>query len=197
MSSKFFAVSAVLVAAPVTSGSSALAAASQTTASSIIERNYPAEALARGEQGVVEFAVDVDMQANIDSCVVTKSSGYPLLDAATCDVIVKHAHFAPAESAGKRVATTRAGRMAWKLPKSHQANARLAGPPVVQTAEQLEAGRLICSKSVATGSVIKSMTYCLTKAEWSTGRYLQQSDAEKMMGYHSNHGCHLRAGHGC
>ena len=196
MSSISFTLSTLLATVSITVASAALAA-SRSTTSSIIEENYPADSLARGEQGMVKFAVDLDMQANIDSCVITQSSGYPLLDAATCDVIVKHAHFAPAESAGKRVATTRTGQMMWKLPKSYQANARLAGAPTFPTSQQLEANRLICAKSNSTGSIVRTTTYCLTRAEWAKGRYLQQSEAQKLIGYHLTHGCHLGLGTRC
>ena len=175
----------------------ASAAEERATAVSIMEQNYPAEALAKGQQGVVAFAVDLDAAAKIDSCVVTKSSGYPLLDEATCDVIVKHAAFSPAESGGTRVATTRTGQMRWKLPAPYQGNARLAGPPVFPTSEQLEAKRLICSKSGTVGSLIRTTTYCLTRAQWAEGRYMQQAEAAKMNGYQQNHGCHLGAGTRC
>jgi TonB family protein len=172
-----------------------MSAVSAADPSSIIEQNYPAESLSKGEQGVVEFAVDLDKDAGIDSCVVTRSSGYPLLDAATCDVIVKHAQFSPAESGGKRVATTRAGRIAWKLPKSHAANARLASAPDFQTSEKLESQRLICQKSSRVGSLVKTVKFCLTQAEWSEGRHLTQQSLNPATG--GLHGCHLRAGFGC
>ena len=180
-----------LIALPI----SAVSAADRSANSSIIEQNYPAESLAKGEQGVVEFAVDLDKDASIDSCVVTRSSGYPLLDAATCDVIVKHAQFSPAESAGKRVATTRAGRIEWKLPRSHAANARLASAPQFQPSEKLEAQRLLCQKSSRVGSLVKTVRFCLTRAEWSEGRHLTQQSLNPATG--GLHGCHLRAGFGC
>ena len=195
MSSRSFAFkSTALLLMTVLPSASVLAASSSKTVS-IIEQNYPAESLAKGEQGLVAFAVDLDAAANIDSCVVTKSSGYPRLDAATCDVIVKHAHFSPAESDGKRVATTRTGQMAWKLPKSYAANARFAGPPVPQTREQLEEQRLLCEKSDRVGSIVKKVVFCLTKTEWATGRKLTQESLTSTAG--GMHGCHLRAGFGC
>ena len=185
---------AALTAVGITSACPLLAANASKTAS-IIEENYPYEALQRGEQGVVHFSVDLNDRAEIDSCVVTKSSGYSSLDAATCDVIVKHAQFAPAEAAGKRVATTRTGQMAWKLPEKYAANARLASKPVPQTAEELEKQRLLCQKSAKIGSIVKTVRFCLTRAEWAEGRQLTQGSLNPVTG--GTHGCHLRAGFGC
>ena len=192
MSSAFrtaaFAVAGITSAWPV------LAASSAKT-QSIIQDNYPPESLTRGEQGVVHFSVDLDDRAEIDSCVVTKSSGYKTLDAATCDVIVKHAQFAPAESAGKRVATTRTGQMVWRLPEKFAANARRASKPVPQAPDELEEQRLLCQKSAQVGSVIKTVRFCLTRAEWAEGRQLTQESLDPATG--GLHGCHLGAGTRC
>ena len=170
-----------LVSAPIEASST----------SSWIAKTYPKESLAQGEQGVVSFAVELNADAKIDSCVVTKSSGYRRLDRATCDLIVTHAQFAPAESAGKRVATIRTGQVNWRLPSEYRQNARLAPPPAPLTAAELEADRLICSSSKSLGSLIKITTFCLTKAEWALARSEGQRQAEKFVNpSNSNHGCH-------
>jgi TonB family protein len=142
-------------------------------------QNYPPESLAQGEQGTVEFAVDLDSDGGLESCVVTASSGYPRLDAATCDLLVKHANFPPAKTEdGKLVKTTRNGKVVWRLPQAYSRNASLAPRPVSVTAEELEANRLFCKRSQKAGSLVKVVGYCLTKNEWSKAeKYGQEAAA--------------------
>ena len=157
-----------------------------------VAKNYPRESLARGEQGIVNFAVELDSQARIDSCVVTKSSGYRQLDRATCDLIVRHADFAPAESDGKRVATIRNGQVRWTLPEEYRDKAKNAPAPVPLSSTELESERLICERGRTIGSLIKTTTYCLTKAEWVIARSEGRRQAERVINpSHQNHGCHL------
>ena len=179
----------IIALADIAAGAPVTALASNT--SDWIAKTYPKESLAMGEQGLVGFAVELDADARIDTCVVTKSSGYRRLDRATCDLIVTHAHFAPAESDGKRVATIRNGHINWRLPGEFRQNAALARPPAPITATELEADRLICTSSNAIGSLIKVTTFCLTKTEWAQARKEGQRQAEKFINpSYSNHGCH-------
>ena len=172
------------VALPAALISTALAIAPATAASmsEIVQANYPQESLARGEQGTVHFAVDLDEDARIESCVVTRSSGYARLDAATCDLIVLHASFAPAATEdGKRVATTRTGRIAWNLPQPVLTRASLAPAPVEISAAELEKGRLICRRSQVAGSLIKSKAHCLTRSEWKVADSMNREDLEEWL----------------
>ena len=165
-------------------------AADQSTGVSLIAKNYPTESLARGEQGIASFAVELDSDANIDTCVITKSSGFPRLDAATCDLIVVHAQFAPAESNGKRVATVRQGQIVWKLPEAYRENAKLAPQPKVVSAKELQAQKLICEKQKSTGSVVRSTTYCLTQNEWVAVRHDARLQVLRMLNpRQADHGC--------
>src|SRR4051812_47527496 len=80
------------------------------------ESDYPFEAMKNGTQGSVIFEVDVDISGNPTECRVTKSSGQPLLDKATCDVVRARAHFTPAQGAdGKPVASRYSTTTVWKL----------------------------------------------------------------------------------
>jgi len=142
-------------------------ASGESSTRALIVQNYPSESLARGEQGTVAFLVQLDRDARIDTCVVTKSSGYPRLDAATCDVLVKYANFSPAEAKGARVATSRTGNLEWRLPDSYRHKAAAAAPRVNVTPAELEAQRLICKRTAAPGSLTRLKTYCLTKDEWA------------------------------
>ena len=66
--------------------------------------DYPADAAQRKVQGSVGFEVDVDVKGLPGACRITKSSGQPVLDQATCDIVRARAHFEPARGAdGKPV----------------------------------------------------------------------------------------------
>ena len=173
----FTALSAALFSTIIATQASA-----EPAMSDIMRANYPPESLARGEHGAVQFAVDLDEDARIESCVVTRSSGYARLDAATCDLIVLHAKFAPAQTEdGKRVATTRTGRITWKLPTAYLANASLAPAPEQISAADLEANRLYCRRMQAAGSLIKAKRHCLTKSEWVTAETTMREEMEQFI----------------
>ncbi len=167
-------------------------AAGASHSESLVAKNYPRDSLTRGEQGIVKFAVELDSDARIDSCVVTKSSGYRELDRATCDLIVRHAEFPPAQADGKRVATIRNGQIRWTLPEPYRDNAKRAPAPIPASLTELESERLICERNRAIGSLIKTTTYCLTKAEWAIARIEGRRQVERVINpSHQNHGCHL------
>ena len=153
-----------------------------TSVTDLIRANYPAESLARGEEGTVQFSIDLDDQARVDSCVVTRSSGYARLDAATCDLMVLHAQFAPAQTEdGQRVATTRTGHVNWRLPDAFRANAARAPLRATFTKEQLEAGRLICKRATQTGTFLKTKAHCLTKLEWNEADAIAKEQVEQFI----------------
>lgn len=78
--------------------------------------DYPAAAIAGGEEGVAGFQVDVAADGSVSACTVTASSGSPTLDAATCDLIRTRGRFTAARGAdGKPIADTLNGRFLWKL----------------------------------------------------------------------------------
>jgi protein TonB len=77
---------------------------------------YPPEAKAKGEQGRTAFTLDLDTQGRITSCNITQSSGSPLLDSTTCNLLVTNGRFKPAhDAAGKAVAGTWSSAMVWRL----------------------------------------------------------------------------------
>jgi TonB family protein len=86
-------------------------------ASYVSDTEYPAEALRRGEQGLVEFALDVSPQGRVANCRVTRSSGSAVLDAATCRLMTVRARFQPGLGPdGRPVADTVRGHIRWVLP---------------------------------------------------------------------------------
>jgi TonB family protein len=164
--------------------------------SGVILKNYPAESLARGEEGTVAFAVDVDSRGKIESCVVSRSSGYPRLDDATCDLLVRLATFAPAKAEGRLVATTRTGQISWHLPPEKRP---ASAPPRTNVSKtELEAKRLICRRGAAVGSLVKVTAYCLSKAQWAEADMESWKEQQRFMGLRqSPNGCDGGKSFGC
>lgn len=76
---------------------------------------YPVESLIAGEQGRARYRVDVTPDGNPARCSIRISSGYPRLDAATCDAVMKTARFRVLE---KDAALRRfEGWMSWRVPE--------------------------------------------------------------------------------
>jgi len=85
----------------------------------VTDDDYPEKALRENQQGVTEFTLQVNVEGCVTDCVVTKSSGWPLLDEATCKLLRKRAAFAPAEDAhGKRITASWSSKFSWMLPGS-------------------------------------------------------------------------------
>jgi TonB family protein len=126
-------------------------------------KHYPARALALGEQGRVGFRVTLDDEGTVTSCDVTKSSGFGSLDSETCDLIVQYARFKPVRDvAGRTFAAMSEGFVNWRLPRG-------AVPNVTQASSKvgLNPEKIVCRKSVRTGSLVATERLCLTRREWS------------------------------
>ena len=79
--------------------------------------DYPADALRAGQEGRVGFSVQVDAKGAASSCSIAQSSGSPSLDATTCDLIMRKAHFIPAHGPnGAGIASRYEGYIRWHLP---------------------------------------------------------------------------------
>ncbi|HYJ83565.1 MAG TPA: energy transducer TonB [Allosphingosinicella sp.] len=93
------------------------ARAKANLASLFSDQDYPAEAVAAREQGMVGFTLDVGPDGRAMRCEVTRTSGSPSLDATTCRLLRSRARFTPATDAkGQAVADTIRGRIVWVLP---------------------------------------------------------------------------------
>jgi protein TonB len=93
------------------------ARAKANLASLFSDNDYPAEAVAAREQGLVGFALDVGPDGRVSGCTITRSSGSTSLDEATCSLISARARFTPArDSGGAPVADHVRGRISWVLP---------------------------------------------------------------------------------
>lgn len=79
--------------------------------------DYPGSDLRQGNQGLVRFSLTVGADGNVSACVVTASSGFPGLDAATCDKVSRRARFEPAtDASGAKVTGSYAGSVRWVIP---------------------------------------------------------------------------------
>jgi TonB family protein len=86
-------------------------------ASYVADDDYPAEALRRGEQGIVGFQLEIGPDGLVSGCEVLSSSGSSALDEATCSIMQARARFSPArDGAGRAVADRVQARLRWVLP---------------------------------------------------------------------------------
>ena len=132
---------------------------------------YPPRALARGEQGAVRFRVDADKKGNVLGCKVTASSGFPRLDAETCELVVNHASFTPAiDNGGKARAATHDGLVNWRIPGA------TALAPNKMASNAAVPAKIICRRVEKTGSLVARSRLCLTQREWD--RYADQVQDE-------------------
>jgi TonB family protein len=132
--------------------------------SEVVFKNYPPRALANGEQGAVFFLVSLDKDAHATSCQVTHSSGHPLLDEETCDLIVQNAVFSSVRDAnGHATKATLEGVVNWRIPG-------MAPPPVVAPVPVTAATapeKRICKRVLRTGTLTAYDRTCMTESEWA------------------------------
>jgi TonB family protein len=172
MSVRTLIVAAGLLAAPPAFAQGADPKAAQNAANwEVFQKLYPARALAAREEGAVGFLVTLDKQGAVTKCEVTHSSGHPLLDQETCNLITLHALFKPDAGGSQSQVATHEGVIAWKLPAS---TSLLAAPQAVSSASVPE--KVICKKILRTGSLADYERTCMTRREWAT-----QSDEAKEM----------------
>ena len=82
----------------------------------ITSGDYPPAFIA-GQGGRVGYLLDVDAQGGVTACKVTQSSGAASLDAATCGLLMRRAHFLGAHDAdGRPIASHYASRVLWNAP---------------------------------------------------------------------------------
>jgi len=79
--------------------------------------DYPYAALGTGARGVVAFRLTVGPDGRVVACAIRQSSGSAVLDATTCNILRRRAHYMPAmDSNGNPVAGTVDDQVEWKLP---------------------------------------------------------------------------------
>jgi TonB family protein len=83
------------------------------------DRDYPAAAIRRGEQGATGIRLMVGADGSLRDCHVVESSGSTILDQTTCEIILKRAKFEPAlDRSGTPVPSLTFTRVQWALPSS-------------------------------------------------------------------------------
>lgn len=81
--------------------------------------DYPTQSLINEEEGVTGFRLTIGVDGKVSDCVITATSGYVVLDTATCRNITRRARFTPAlDNDGVPTDGSYASRVAWKIPAS-------------------------------------------------------------------------------
>jgi protein TonB len=70
--------------------------ASAGSSGSTAPADYPAEALRLHQEGKVEVTLQINEAGRATACTVTRSSGAPSLDEATCRLMIDRARWKPA-----------------------------------------------------------------------------------------------------
>lgn len=98
--------------------------------------DYPMRALQRGQAGTVAVALSVSRTGRVTRCGITHSAG-PLLDAATCRVIVTRALYEPArDRRGRAIAGRDTARIRWVIPSDDNESDVAPITPVALAASQ-------------------------------------------------------------
>jgi protein TonB len=86
-----------------------------TAASLFSVDDYPAQARGTGAHGKVDARLTIDTSGRVAGCSILHSSGYAVLDAATCQVLRRRARYGPAiDSHGKPVVGTVDEEIVWR-----------------------------------------------------------------------------------
>ena len=173
-----FLAGTLLVAAPVSADASDTRAEGMRQLSEVVFQNYPARALRAGEQGPVYFVVWLDDKAHPTKCQVTHGSGFPLLDAETCDLIVQHATFKSTLGRdGKPTKALHEGVVNWRIPGTPQPPIN----PIPLTKAQAPEPQ-ICKRIVKTGTLAGFERTCMTQREWEVAIRQSRDLWEEMQG---------------
>jgi TonB family protein len=157
-----------LAAAPAFADVPATNAAQNAANWDVLQKFYPPRALAAHEEGAVGFSVTIDKSGAVTQCQVTHSSGHPLLDQETCNIVTLHAQFQPEQGLSGSQTRTHEGLITWKLPGS---TTQLAAPQAVASSGL---DKVVCKKTVRTGTLAGFERTCMTVREWT-----RASDAQK------------------
>lgn len=120
--------------------------------------DYPAEALRQGAEGTVGFELDIAASGEVEGCMVTHSSGVPVLDDRTCAVMRERARFLPARNEqGKAIASKVHRRVRWAIPDNAATPMPLAEFSVAVRFEVDEAGRPVNCRTVESSGFVANM----------------------------------------
>jgi protein TonB len=139
----------------------------------IMFSSYPPDALKRKEEGSVGVAVRTDRNGTMTDCEVTRSSGFPSLDRASCAMLLAYGRTKPFLSAdGRRVQHAQDGTVVWRLPDGRGASAEaVTASAISPIAGGKQTGgktgeRMICKRQSTTGSMVTTTRVCMSKSDW-------------------------------
>lgn len=88
-----------------------------TAASLFSVDDYPAKAAGTGAHGKVIARLTVDTTGRVTACTIVQSSGYPVLDEATCKILQRRAHYGPGvDKHGRPVVSSVDESITWIAP---------------------------------------------------------------------------------
>jgi protein TonB len=80
--------------------------------------DYPPSDLRLTHEGTSRFSLVVGTDGRVTACAITRSSGWPGLDGATCRLVTKRARFrAATDGAGAKVPGNYASAIRWMIPR--------------------------------------------------------------------------------
>ena len=84
----------------------------------ITNDDYPAEAIRNHWEGVVRAKLSIDAAGHVVGCTIIQSSGYKVLDEATCNILIRRPRFNPAHDGNCNPipATFITPPITWQLP---------------------------------------------------------------------------------
>ena len=151
----------------------------------VIHKLYPPRALAAREEGLVGFMVEIDSSGSPTRCKITHSSGHPLLDLETCQLIMMHATFNRPVGASPSQKRSYEGVVNWRLPTT----ARTVAPaPPKAIAEAAAPEQLICKRIPRTGSLAGFERKCMSKSDWQRASTESRTVWDQLQGIGSE-GC--------
>ena len=133
----------------------------------VLHSMYPKRALENHEEGLVGFTVRIDAAGSPTECAITHTSGHPLLDQETCQLIMIHATFKRPEGISLSQQRLYEGVVNWKLPSTPMA----AVPAIPQAIKAAEApAKLYCKRTAKVGTLAAFERTCMTTADWDRYR---------------------------
>ena len=84
----------------------------------VTQEDYPTREINLGHEGVTRVRLSVSPNGKVSGCEVTASSGWPALDAATCNRLSAKGKFDPAtDTSGEAASGSYATSVKWQLPE--------------------------------------------------------------------------------
>jgi protein TonB len=84
----------------------------------VTNADYRPRWIAEELSGTARFTLSIDARGKVTGCTITRSTGHPALDTATCDLVTKRARFdAARDGNGKPVAGSYSNSVRWSIPE--------------------------------------------------------------------------------